>query len=65
MVYECPLDRWTDVRGSQLRLRDFARAAGDLARIYWRDVRGRAFVQQSTSPPIGRPKSTVDERKAA
>ena len=42
MIYECPLDRWTDVRGSQLKLGDYFRAAGDLARIYWQDVRGRA-----------------------
>jgi dolichyl-phosphate beta-glucosyltransferase len=35
MIYECPLDRWTDVGGSQLKPRDFARAAVDLARIYW------------------------------
>jgi glycosyltransferase involved in cell wall biosynthesis len=44
MVYECPLDLWTDVRGSQLRLGDFGRAAADLMRIYWHDVRGRALA---------------------
>jgi dolichyl-phosphate beta-glucosyltransferase len=39
MIFECPLDRWTDVGGSQLKPRDFARAAVDLARIYCLDCR--------------------------
>ena len=59
-IYEFPLDRWTDVHGSQLKPSDFVRAATDLARIYWRDVRGRS---KSPSPrPIAlRP----DRREAA
>jgi glycosyltransferase involved in cell wall biosynthesis len=35
-IYEFPLDRWEDVAGSRLRLRDFAAAALDLAAIRWR-----------------------------
>ena len=60
MIYECPLDRWQDVRGSQLKPSDFIRAAADLARIYWHDVRGRS---ESVSPqPVAiRP----DRREAA
>jgi hypothetical protein len=33
-IYEFPLDTWTDVKGSKLKARDFARAAYDLFRIY-------------------------------
>jgi dolichyl-phosphate beta-glucosyltransferase len=32
-IYEFPLDTWTDVKGSKLKARDFARAAYDLFRI--------------------------------
>ncbi len=32
-IYEFPLETWTDVKGSKLRPRDFARAAYDLFRI--------------------------------
>lgn len=32
-IYEFPLDTWTDVEGSKLKPRDFARAAYDLLRI--------------------------------
>jgi dolichyl-phosphate beta-glucosyltransferase len=59
-IYEFPLDRWTDVQGSQLKPTDFIRAATDLARIYWRDVRGRS--KSPTPRPIAlRP----DRREAA
>lgn len=34
-VYEFPLDRWTDVPGSKLRLRDFLKALVELIRIWW------------------------------
>jgi dolichyl-phosphate beta-glucosyltransferase len=32
-IYEFPLDTWSDVDGSKLGPRDFARAAYDLLRI--------------------------------
>lgn len=35
-LYELPLDEWHDVAGSKLRPSDFARAAGELLRIFWR-----------------------------
>ncbi len=41
-LYEKPVERWTDVAGSKLRLRDFARAFVDLWRIYFRYARTRA-----------------------
>lgn len=60
MIYECPLDRWQDVRGSQLKPSDFIRAATDLASIYWHDVRGRS---ESVSPqPVA---IRTDRREAA
>jgi dolichyl-phosphate beta-glucosyltransferase len=64
MIYEYPLERWTDIDGSQLKTRDFLTAAGDLARIYWQDVRGRTSTRTTNSPPIADHKSAV-ERKAA
>ncbi len=33
VIYELPLDRWTDVPGSKLRILDFARACIDLLRL--------------------------------
>jgi len=35
-VYEKPLPVWRDVAGSKLRLRDWVKAIGELARIAWR-----------------------------
>ncbi|HEX4412026.1 MAG TPA: glycosyltransferase [Lacipirellulaceae bacterium] len=39
IFYEQPLDRWHDVAGSHLRLRDCFAAAGELLAIYWRYTR--------------------------
>jgi dolichyl-phosphate beta-glucosyltransferase len=39
-VYELPLDSWCDVRGSKVKPFDFVRAAGQLARIHARYLRG-------------------------
>ncbi len=35
-VYEKPLSKWLDVAGSKIRLRDWIKAIGELARIAWR-----------------------------
>ena len=35
-MFELPLPKWADVRGSKVFLRDYVRAAVDLARIWWR-----------------------------
>lgn len=59
IIYECPLDRWQDVRGSQLKPSDFIRAATDLASIYWHDVRGRS------TPPTPRPITLRPDRREA
>jgi dolichyl-phosphate beta-glucosyltransferase len=48
VVYEYPLESWHDVSGSKLRGGDFARAAIDLWRIYWRYCAGEAM---SPAPP--------------
>ncbi len=39
-IAEVPLERWMDVAGSKVRLRDFVRSAADLAFI-WNDLRRR------------------------
>jgi len=39
IIVEMPLQRWTDVEGSKLRLRDFFRVMGDFMRIYSRYLR--------------------------
>jgi dolichyl-phosphate beta-glucosyltransferase len=59
VIYECPLDRWHDIRGSQLKSRDFIRAAMDLASIYWHDVRGRSKL------PTPRPIALRPDRREA
>ncbi len=38
-IYEFPLDAWRDVAGSNVKGRDFAKAAWELARIYWKYLR--------------------------
>jgi dolichyl-phosphate beta-glucosyltransferase len=44
-IFELPLPRWIDVRGSKLRARDYARAAWDVAGIYFRYMRGLPRVR--------------------
>jgi hypothetical protein len=39
LFYEFPLHDWRDVAGSRLRLRDFARAALDVLKIWRRYLR--------------------------
>lgn len=41
-IYELPLEEWHDVKGSKLKARDFARAAGELFVIH-RDYRWRTW----------------------
>jgi glycosyltransferase involved in cell wall biosynthesis len=55
MIYECPLDRWTDIGGSQLKPRDFVRAAVDLAAINWRGIRP-VSASVVPMPPLAKPK---------
>ena len=39
-IYEFPLHTWTDVAGSKLKATDFVVALNDIARIYFRHLRG-------------------------
>ena len=39
-IYEYPLDAWTDVKGSRLKLTDFGVALLDILHIYWKYMRG-------------------------
>ena len=40
-IYEYPLHSWKDIAGSKLKASDFFTAFWDVARIYWRYMRGR------------------------
>ena len=50
-VYELPLEKWQDVAGSNVRSSDFAKAAFELAEIYW-----RYFVRNA---PAQRPETSI------
>jgi dolichyl-phosphate beta-glucosyltransferase len=64
MIYEFPLERWRDVRGSRLGARDFARAAIELIAIYREYVRGRA-KPASGAPGWISETSSAESQKAA
>lgn len=51
MIYEYPLERWQDVKGSRLKSHDFLVAAMDLAAIRWQYLRGSlpGMVRESPS----------------
>jgi dolichyl-phosphate beta-glucosyltransferase len=65
-IYEYPLEKWQDVRGSRLRLLDFLIAGIDLAAIYWRyRRRSSAHSTNLTAPSIPHPASNIPHRDAA
>jgi dolichyl-phosphate beta-glucosyltransferase len=35
-IYEYPLHKWADIKGSKLKLSDFFVGFGDVVRIYWK-----------------------------
>lgn len=53
VVYEYPLERWQEVRGSRLKAIDYVTAAVDLLRVYWR-TRCRGEVHSVAELPTGR-----------
>jgi glycosyltransferase involved in cell wall biosynthesis len=64
-IYEYPLDRWQDVKGSRLRPVDFVTAAIDLAGIYWRDMRQPFSSKPFVNTDIQYPASGIEHRDAA
>jgi dolichyl-phosphate beta-glucosyltransferase len=50
VIYELPLDSWQDVAGSTVKRGDFAKAIGEMARIYWTYLRPGAKVVESPLP---------------
>jgi glycosyltransferase involved in cell wall biosynthesis len=50
-IYEYPLEQWREVGSSRLKASDFAVAAIDLARIYWRSRTSRSVPQIISEPP--------------
>jgi dolichyl-phosphate beta-glucosyltransferase len=40
IIFELPLTRWIDRKGSKLKWHDFVTVGGDLASIWWRELRG-------------------------
>jgi glycosyltransferase involved in cell wall biosynthesis len=68
LIYEYPLDRWQDVRGSRLRPFDFLVAAIDLAALYWRFRGGRRKHGSQIDDAVinvGAPSPEVPRREAA
>jgi dolichyl-phosphate beta-glucosyltransferase len=64
-VYEYPLEKWEDVRGSRLKTRDFLKAGLDLAGIHWRYMRGHGRKQAADlGQPAALPQQS-DDRKVA
>lgn len=62
-VYEFPLQRWMDVPGSKLRLRDFLKATAELIRIWWIYRRPAAVTPATLPLPVdyddGRPAAPI------
>jgi glycosyltransferase involved in cell wall biosynthesis len=52
VVYELPLDSWHDVAGSTLKRGDFAKAIGELAKIYWTYLRPGAKLRPVPPPSV-------------
>ena len=67
VIYEFPLERWQDVRGSRLQPLDFLLAAIDLIALSWRYNRRDkpAARRQSLTPPAVPPSTDVPHREAA
>jgi glycosyltransferase involved in cell wall biosynthesis len=65
VIYEYPLERWRDVRGSRLRPVDFVVAAVDLAAIFWRYRHTPSAAGSDSSPGIPHPSSSILKRDAA
>jgi glycosyltransferase involved in cell wall biosynthesis len=70
LIYELPLDSWSDVAGSSVRSGDFLKAIAELARIYWTYLRpGAPGVPRrlsSTPRAIERPtRDAADKQQQA
>jgi dolichyl-phosphate beta-glucosyltransferase len=65
-IYEYPLERWHDVQGSRLKLRDFVVAGLDLLRIR-QQYKGQLWrrLQHGAIASIEHPASETDHREAA
>ncbi len=59
IAYELPLDSWCDVAGSSVKGRDFVKAVGELARIYWAYLRPGAAVQPALTVPVETPTDVI------
>lgn len=65
-IYEYPLERWQDVRGSRLAPFDFVSAAVDLVAIYWRYMRRGVQLAETAYPSsIQHPALSIEQRDAA
>jgi glycosyltransferase involved in cell wall biosynthesis len=54
VLYEYPLERWHEVRGTRLKTSDFVVAAFDLFRIYWRNCGAEGELPLSIQHPTSR-----------
>lgn len=66
IIYEYPLEAWTDVGGSRLAMLDFVTAGLDLAQIYWRNRKAAAaYVAIGETPSMDSRAGHVEWRDAA
>ncbi|MCH2117565.1 MAG: glycosyltransferase [Pirellulales bacterium] len=63
-LFEYPLDRWDEIAGSKLRLRDFLAAVIELAGVFWRYTLRRKQPSTLAIPQFSKKTSTQPHRAA-
>ncbi len=63
-LFEYPLDRWDEIAGSKLRLRDFLVAVIELAGVFWRYTLRRKQPSALAIPQVSKKTSSQSHRAA-